>query len=278
MDIILDNHMHLRRDGRFLDAVKEFKRYGGTHLIIAQYPMPSLVIREKSYMKAYQETLSIAREVREKTDVKAFVTIGPYPVDYLHFKDRFGREEAKRLMRKGMEEAVKLCEESDICVGIGEIGRPHFDVSREDIKDSNEIMLYGFELAKEYNLPVVLHTEKTTPELCKELATMADRIGFPREKIVKHFSPPLIHEHENHGLTPSLLSTWRNVIEAVKKGNRFLMETDYIDDPKRPGAVLSLRTVPRYTRRVIEEGLADEETMYRIHRDLPEKIYGIEME
>lgn len=278
IDVILDNHMHLRRDGKYLDAVKEFKKHGGTHLIIAQYPMPALVAQERSYTGIYQETVKMAEEVREKTNVKAFVTVGPYPADYLYFKDKFGREEAIKLMKKGMEEAVKLCLENPLCVGIGEVGRPHFRVSKEDFVDSNEIMLYGFELAKDNDLPIVLHTEKTTPTLCKELAEMAKRINLPPDRIVKHFSPPLISLEENYGLIPSVLSTWKNIKEAIGKGERFLMETDYIDDPKRPGAVLSLKTVPRCTKRLIEMGLTDPETMYKIHKDLPERVYGVSMD
>lgn len=277
MDVILDNHMHLRRDGRFLDAVREFKRYGGTHLILCQYPMPEIVAKEKSYIKIYEETVKMAREVMEKIDVKVFVTIGPYPVDYLYLKERFGREEAKKIMKRGMEEAAKLCSEEDICIGIGEIGRPHFEVDDTTLQDSNEIMVYGFECAKDHDLPVILHTEKATPDLCKELAELADKVGLPREKVVKHFSPPLIRSDENHGLIPSVLSTWRNLKEAVGKGDRFLMETDYIDDPKRPGAVLSLRTIPRYTKRLLDENLVGEDMLYKIHKELPEKIYGIEI-
>ena len=37
--IIFDNHMHLREEGRFLKAVNEFKKAGGTHFILCQLPM-----------------------------------------------------------------------------------------------------------------------------------------------------------------------------------------------------------------------------------------------
>ena len=52
-----------------------------------------------------------------------------------------------------------------------------------------------------------------------------------------------------------------------------MLETDYMDDPKRPGAVLGPKTVPKRTRQLLEAGL-DEEVLYNTHVDLPERIYG----
>ena len=46
--IIFDNHLHLRRDGRFLDAVRDFNRTGGTHFVLCQLPLTDLVIKNKS--------------------------------------------------------------------------------------------------------------------------------------------------------------------------------------------------------------------------------------
>ncbi|MCD6469122.1 MAG: TatD family hydrolase [Thermoplasmata archaeon] len=276
--MIFDNHLHLRRDGRFLDAAMEFKKAGGTHFVLCQYPMPDVVLRKKSYSPIYRETLCMAEEVEEKVGVKVFITVGPYPVDYLLFKEKLGREQAIALMKEGMDEAARFCEENERCIAIGEIGRPHFDVDDETWNDSNDILFYGMKLAADVDVPVVLHTESTTPENCKEFVEMGKKVGLKPDKIVKHFSPPLVLSEENHGLMPSVLASRRNVEEALKKGSRFLMETDYIDDVKRPGAVLSPRTVPRQTKRMLERGLMTEEQVYRVHKDNPERTYGIVLE
>lgn len=275
--IIFDNHLHLRRNGRFLDAVKEFKKAGGTHLVLCQLPMTNLVIREKSYESCYKETLIMAEEIRNNTDVGVFITVGPYPVDYLRLLEKFGRESAILVMKKGIDEAAKLCEEKK-CIGIGEIGRPHFPVDEQVVKDSNEIILYGMQKAKDADVPVILHTESTTPDQCKELVELGKKVGLLAHKIVKHFSPPLILKNENHGLMPSVLASKKNIFEAVKKGTRFLMETDYIDDPRRPGAVLSPKTVPKRTFELLENGILNEKQIYEINKENPEKTYGVNLE
>jgi len=275
--ILFDNHLHLRRNGRFLDAVNDFKKAGGTHFVLCQLPMTDLVIRDKSYKLCYQETLKMAEEIRSKIDVGVFVTVGPYPVDYLKLKERFGRGETIQIMKKGIDEAAALCEEKQ-CIAIGEIGRPHFPVDEQVKNDSNDILLYGMQKAKEVNAPVVLHTESTTPNQCKELVEMGKKIGLSAHKIVKHYSPPLILKKENHGLMPSVLASQKNLISAVKKGTRFMMETDYIDDIRRPGAVLGPKTVPKKTKELIENGILTDEQTYEIHKTNPEKTYGIDLD
>lgn len=274
--IIFDNHLHLRRDGRFLDAVKEFKKSGGTHFILCQLPMINLVFRDKSYKACYEETLDMANEIRSNIDIEVFVTVGPYPVDYLRLVEKFGRESAIFIMKKGIDEAVKFCEEQK-CIGIGEIGRPHFKVDKQTIDDSNEILFYGMQRAKDLNVPVIIHSESTTPDQCMELAKLGKKAGLPAYKIVKHFSPPLILKEENHGIMPSVLASKGNIIAAINKGTRFLMETDYIDDPRRPGAVLSPKTVPKRTFDLIENGLLTEKQAYEIHKQNPEITYGIRL-
>ena len=44
-------------------------------------------------------------------------------------------------------------------VAIGEIGRPHYEVSAEEWDLQNEIMVYAMELAQEADCAVQLHTE-----------------------------------------------------------------------------------------------------------------------
>jgi TatD-related deoxyribonuclease len=52
-----------------------------------------------------------------------------------------------------------------------------------------------------------------------------------------------------------------------------MLETDFIDDRRRPGAVMAPATVPRRTRAMLEQGVP-EERVWRIHKENPEKVYG----
>ena len=275
--IIFDNHLHLRKDGRYLEAVKDFKKAGGTHFVLCQLPMIDLVLKEKNYKPCYEITISMAEEIKSKIDIGVFVTVGPYPVDLIKLKERFGRTQAISIMKKGIDQAASLCKDGK-CIGIGEIGRPHFPVEKEIIDDSNEILFYGMQKARDVNVPVIIHSESTTPAQCKELAEMGKKAGLLTEKIVKHYSPALILENENFGLMPSVLASDKNISSAIKKGTRFMLETDYIDDPRRPGAVLGPKTIPKKTISLFSKGILNEKQIYEIHKINPEKTYKIDLE
>ena len=61
---------------------------------------------------------------------------------------------------------------------------------------------------------------------------------------------------------------------AEDEGEPFMMETDFIDDPDRPGAVLGVKTVPRRVRWLLQEG--HEEAIRVAHVETPRDVYGID--
>lgn len=275
--IIFDNHLHLREYGKFIDAVKEFKKAGGTHFILCQLPMVDLVIKNKSYRDAYEITLKMVEKIKSNIEIGVFVTLGPYPVDYIKLNQHFGRKKAIEIMKNGIDIAKDFCDEKK-SVAIGEIGRPHFNVDRQTMEDSNYVLSYAMKRAAEGNIPIVIHSESTTSKNCKEFVEMGKKEGLKPEKIIKHFSPPLIYKEENFGLFPSVLASTKNLKIAFKKGTRFLMETDYIDDPLRPGAVLGPKSVPKKTLYMYDNKEITEDQIYKVHKENPERIYNINLD
>lgn len=274
---IFDNHVHLHPKGRNVEAVKEFAKAGGTHLILCHLPYEEVpIVDSDDFRRSYQITLDLADKCRRGTSVGIDVTVGPYPVLLIGLEERYGLPKAVEIMNGGMEHARDLVVEG-LAVGIGEIGRPHFPVKDEILQASNDIMLYGMQLASDADCPVVLHTESATPDTMKEFAMMADRAGLDRSKVVKHFSPPLVLPEENSGLFPSVLASRPAAAEAIRKGTRFMLETDFLDDMERPGAVMSITTVPKRTKGLIQSGAMSEEQAYIVHQQNPKMVYGIEV-
>ena len=275
---IMDNHMHLQLKGQNVEAAKKFQKAGGTHLVISHMPYDEFPITaEKDFKRTFERTLQIVKMVRKETELKVFATLGPYPVELLPLGEKTGLESAVNVMKKGMELAAEYVREGK-AIAMGEIGRPHFPVSKEIRDASNDILLYAMEIARDVPCPVVLHTESATPEVWKDLAKMADRAGLQRDKVVKHYSPPAVLPEENQGLFPSVLSSRKNIREALSKGTRFFMETDYIDEPSRPNVVMPPDTVPKRTMGLILNGEMTEEQAWAIHKENFEAVYGIELE
>jgi TatD-related deoxyribonuclease len=274
---ILDDHLHLQPEGKNVEFLREFEKAGGTHVILCNLPYKGVKIKTgQDFRKQYQISLDLAERCRKETSVKVFVMLGPYPGHVAWLWDELGKEKTLQAMMEGMDIAAQLVQDGK-ALGIGEIGRPHFPVSPEIWAASNEIMKHGMRLAKEVGCTIQLHTESAGPEVWQELAGFADSVGLSREKVVKHYSGPAILERENHGLFPSVLSSKENILAAAEKGSRFMMETDFLDDPRRPGAVFAPATVPKRTKAMLEAGVFTDETVARIHGDWPRKIYVMDI-
>ncbi|MCD6140748.1 MAG: TatD family hydrolase [Thermococcus sp.] len=279
--IIFDNHFHVDPfRGLFLEAVKQFHRAGGTHLNVVYKSAHDYGFngaKAEDFMKAMDFHIELVERINRETPVKAFAVVGVHPAEFAYLAEKKGVEYAKNEVMKALEYAQKLCFEKE-AIAIGEIGRPHYEVSEEIWNESIELMKYGMELAKEADCAVQLHTESFNEEKFRELGRIVREVGIKPYRVVKHYSPPLIKVAEEEGIFPSILASKKTLMEALMQGSRFLMETDYIDDKKRPGAVLGPKTVPKRTLAFIQQGLMSEETAHKIHVENPKKVYGIELE
>jgi TatD-related deoxyribonuclease len=54
-----------------------------------------------------------------------------------------------------------------------------------------------------------------------------------------------------------------------------MLECDYMDDLRRPGVVIGPKTLPRTANRLLDEGYED--VLYRTMKDMPERVFGIEI-
>lgn len=277
---ILDDHMHLDPGGRGGEAVKDFLNAGGTALLLVHkpysYPGPAADPHEW-YADQFGTTLKLADMARDQ-GAKVWTALGAYPVDLVRLVEGgMPVEEARDFLWTGIEMAGNLITEGK-AVCFGEVGRPHFQTSEEVVQACDGLLKDIMHYAASLNCAVVVHCESVEdkPDIWAHLANMADRAGLNRSRVVKHFSPPVVNTDENMGIFPSVLSSRTALRTALAQGRRFMMETDYIDDPKRPGAVMGIRTVPKRTKAFIQNGDMTEEDAWIIHHDNPLKVYGID--
>lgn len=273
---ITDNHMHIDPRVRGLEAVKDFKNSGGTHIILVTKPSWSLGItveKPEDYIQVFDETIKIASKIREM-GVGAFPVLGVHPAEISRLTEYMELQKATEIMKKGLELASGYVEKG-LAVGI-KSGRPHYPVSAEVWAASNEVMEYAFSLGKEQDCAVQLHTESVGEPELQDIAERARKTGIKMYKVVKHYAPPLVKTCEKLGLFPGVISVKGAIEQAIEEGTRFMMETDYIDDSDRPGAVLGPKTVPRRTKKLME--MYGEEPFWVIHKENPEKVYEIEIE
>jgi len=274
---IFDNHIHLRASFKGVEAAKTFEKSGGTAILLTHSPYAEVPItRAADYEKAYGLTLAMADAVRAATHLQVFVALGPYPVEFIQLRETLGHESATDAMKHAIDLAANDIRQGR-AVAFGEIGRPHFPVGEDIIRACNDLVVYAMTQAKSLECAVVLHTEDPTPTTFAEFARMAARAGLDPKYVVKHHSTPFTRREDTSGLVPSILAKEQLVAQALKGGSPFLLETDYIDDPRRPGAVLGPATVPKKTKAWLERGSLTTEQAWSIHHDLPERTYRIQI-
>ena len=268
-----DNHLHMSPSGRNIDALREFKAAGGTGLTLVTLPYPEVMISEGSdFLRSYEITLSLAEKGREATGLDINVAVGPYPVLLIPLAERFGLDKAEKMLIRGMEDAASLVADGK-ANALGEIGRPHFPVDDPKIiESSNRILLRGMELAHDVDCPVIIHCESES-YTDESLASIAKEAGLDPGMVVKHSSPPWVTPEETHGVMPSIPASRSLIREALSKGSRFMIETDFIDDPNKPNAIMAVTSVPKRINGLHQSGELSEEQIHRMCVDIPNNLY-----
>jgi TatD-related deoxyribonuclease len=274
-----DNHMHLDPGkGLGLEAVKRFKRSGGRRIFLVCKTTRDwgLEGHRDAFQELYSRTIRLAGEVEKRAGVTAYPVVGVHPVEVVWMCRSLSAEEAVAIAQKALERAGEHVSEGE-AAAIGEVGRPHFEVTDEEARVCEEVLRHAFEVAAEVECSLQIHASGGG-DLFRDLRDHARRVGMTPQRVIKHFSEPRIREAEEAGVYPSVIASRDNVALALDEGKRFLMESDYIDDLRRPGAVVGPRSVPRVCQRLLEEGLLEEEDLWRIHQDNLEEAYGIPLD
>lgn len=249
---VVDHHCHLSASGEGVEAARRFRSAGGTHLFLATQayggrPPTSL----EGYAAQFEETERLARRVREESGVVAYVVVAPYPVDLVATAQELGLPEAVRVHRAAIELAGRWVEEQR-AVALGEVGRAHFPVPPDVAEALDGLLRHALEVARDAGCPAVVHSEDLDGGGYRALADLAARSSFPVTKLVKHFAREVGPELDRAGVVPSFVARKPAARASLAQRGPWFWETDFLDDPRRPGAVLDLETVPRRARWVAD--------------------------
>jgi TatD-related deoxyribonuclease len=268
---VLDNHLHLDPEhGRGIDAVEEFAHLGGTHLLVVNKPSWHLGVEAETgedFRQGFETTLATVERASDVLTGRAWPVLGVHPGLISRLVDERGFEPAaaRDLMQDGLDVAAAYVREGRALAL--KSGRPHYDVSDAVWDASNDVLRHALSLGADRDCAVQLHTEAT--EDLSEVGRWAEERGLAADRVVKHYASGRLA-----GVTPSVMSELDWLREAAERGEPFLMETDFVDDPDRPGAVLGPKTVPRRVRTLLEEGYDD--AVRLAHVETPERVYGID--
>lgn len=268
---VLDNHLHLDPEhGRGLDAVEDFIHLGGSHLLVVNKPSWHLGIdaeQGEDFRAVFETTIDIVEQATELLPGRAWPVLGVHPTLISRLVDDrdYDPDAAADLMCAGLDVAAEYVAQGR-ALAI-KSGRPHYETSEAVSTASNRVLRHALSLGAEEDCAVQLHTEAT--EALPDVATWAENVGLDPDRVVKHYAAGALD-----GVTPSVMSERDRLERAAQRDEPFLMETDFVDDPDRPGAVLGPKTVPRRVRWLVDEGYT--EAVRRAHIETPAAVYGID--
>ncbi|MDD1673107.1 MAG: TatD family hydrolase, partial [Methanomicrobiales archaeon] len=192
--------------------------------------------------------------------------LGVHPAEISRLTEYLPLEEARDLMKGALSRAaVHVYEGRAIAL---KSGRPHYPVDEDLLQASNEVLSHALQLGKECSCAIQVHAESGP---CADIMEMARAVGMSPDRVVKHYAVP------ETPLIPSLMATHEAIPALCREKRWFTMESDYMDENSRPGAVIGPRSVPRMTHRLLENGSISEEDAHRIHVITPERVYGVEI-
>lgn len=264
---ITDDHIHIDPvNGRGLEAAKDFLRAGGTHMFLVSKPSWSLSVHPKcgaDYSRVFDETLRVA-DLVTGTGLVVYTVLGVHPAEISRLTERMNLEQAVTVMKAGLDCAARYVHEGK-AIAL-KSGRPHYEVDPEILAASNEVLAHALSLAAECNSALQIHAE-TGP--CNDVVAMAQAAKVPIERVVKHYGSP------DTPLHPSLIAKHEAISQLARDKRPFTMESDFMDENSRPGAVIGPKSVPRYTNQLLKNGLITQDDCFRIHAETIEKVYGV---
>lgn len=241
---VVDHHAHLSAQGEGVEAVRRFAAAGGTHLFLATQDYGAVPLSVDDYAAQFDETIRLAHAGTAATGVRIYCLLAPYPVDLLRQEEKLGLSAAVALQQAAIDLAGRRVRAHE-AVGLGEVGRIHFAVAPPQRSAAEEVFRYACGAAHDAGCPVVMHSEELDATGYAEVARLAASMGLPPDRVVKHYARTVLPADQLAGVVPSYLARRETVRAAVDAPGPWFLETDFLDDPARPGAVLDLTTVPR---------------------------------
>jgi TatD-related deoxyribonuclease len=242
---VIDHHCHLSPTGEGIGAAVRFRASGGTHLFLCtQNYESSPPCTLDGYRTQFDTTLALADRVRTECGVVVSPVLAPYPIDIAHVAAEIGLPAAVQLHRAALDLAGEFVREHR-AVALGEVGWAHFSVEPEVDAAIQSAFDYAFSVARDVGCPLVVHGPQLDPVGWAQLAERAREAGVPEARVIKHYTRLRLPEADRHGVVPSYLARSETFRAALSDRGPWFLETDFLDDPRRPGAVLDLTTVPR---------------------------------
>ncbi|MCD6324192.1 MAG: TatD family hydrolase, partial [Desulfurococcales archaeon] len=164
--------------------------------------------------------------------------------------------------------------------GYGEFGRPHYKALPESVVVNELVTIKVLEIMKDLGGVIHLHLEQAGEVTVQSVASLCGCADLPeslRGNVVLHHSTVGMGEAaERLGFSYTLTGRFELLREAFSKGLKgFIPESDFVDDPSRPGVVMYPWEISAEVKKLLDAGVG-EDLIYKVMVDNVVTLYGVE--
>jgi TatD-related deoxyribonuclease len=280
--IFADGHAHSNpvKGLGMRSIAKRFKQLGGWFIaVVALSPHHyGFELTLDGYRKAVEIVINECRVASEEgLKVACFAGIHPADIDYLISQDPKNSDRVIALAINVVNYITKMVREG-VLTGIGEVGRPHYKALPESFTVNAIVMRHALNVARDLQCLVHLHLEQGGYATVYDINEVTALVGLIKDKVVLHHSDILTaHYAQEFGFVFTIPGKLPVLSEAFKRFTpSYIIESDFIDDPKRPGASSHPWQIIENQLRLLNTGLVSEEYLHKINIDNIARVYNIE--
>jgi TatD-related deoxyribonuclease len=278
--LFADSHAHSNPVKGFgmRNIAKRFKQAGGWFIAIVSLSPhhygfePTL----DGYRKAIDVIINECRAAHEEgLKVACFAGIHPADVDHMILQDPKKSDSVIAFVVEVLNYVAKMVKEGAL-TGIGEVGRPHYRTLPESFVANSIVMRYALAIARDLQCLVHLHLEQGGYVTVRDVREVASMVMLSKDRVILHHSDILTARYaQEYGFAFTIPGKLQVLTEAFKRFTpSYTVESDFIDDPKRPGVSSYPWQIIENQLRLLNEGFISEEYLYKLNVDNIVKIYG----
>ena len=279
MILVADGHTHSNPvKGLGMERIApKFKERGGWFMAIVglspwHYGLEGTL---EGYEKALQITLREC-EVARNFGLRTSCLFGFHPADVDKFIGKMQPHEVLEFGKKVLRLVERELREGRLN-GIGEVGRQHYKTHPISVVIAEKIMDEAFRLSKEFDAVVHLHLEQGGRVSVIDIKERVERFGVnPNRIVMHHLRGKTLRYALEEGVrctVPGVKGLLENITSLPPE---YIIESDHIDDPKRPGIVVYPWEMAENQAELLKRGLVDEEYLYKINVDNVVKVFNVE--
>ena len=280
---IADAHAHASPLGLGAFRIsKKFGEHGGWFIALVSLPPQHYGLPQtlEGAIKAIELHVRQCDEAR-RAGVKVACIAGIHPAFIDHLIKRSGGSASNvvSFVRENVIELLARMIDEGKLQGVGEFGRPHYKSIPESFAANDALLLTALEIIRDHGGVLHLHLEQGGQITVESVETMVNSIGIRNTKsvILHHSSTGMALHACKKGLSATIVGRSEPLAQAKRLGALCVgAESDYIDDPKRPGVVMYPWEIAEAVNQLLSSDAGLQEFLYKVMVDNISNVYGVE--